>query len=908
MSTPVSRVLLRLSAAKLIQKDVSSPSDAYAIVFVKEADKTDKGEWVELARTEIVHNNSDPSWASPVDLVYKHGDPHPLKIVVWDHDDHKHDDYIGEAETTLDEVLAGTNAAQVLQLTEHGNIATKGRRGAVTLSCAELPGASESLCITFRCTGLDNKDWFSKSDPYIAICEPLEPERQAYANRAGELSAEVGKPHGGSTGRTRLWTSSVLMDNLNPTWPPALLPLTLLCGGDLDRPLVMECWDWNNVQAHELIGTSQPLSINDMLTLFDISKEQKGEEGKALETTATGLPLFNPLLLAKAGYKNSGILHIAAASILRPAELPATPAEEASSSSGSDETASNAAADNAAGSGAEGAAAAAPPAQPRPRPVASSSVELKKHLEAALVGKARAEREAASLKAQLEQESARAAAAEKAQEQAAVDAAAARSETEQAVRERRVATAEAEAQTRARDEAVTAKAAAEEAAERAKALADAAVYRAEEAGRAKEAAEQALARVQAELDALRAQLQADAVSRAEEQAAAQRALVERAQREVEEKERAEVEEAARKEAERQRLAARSVLLTDEEALARAQAEADAKAKWMAPKTVVLDLSASPAALQARNAGNGMSSPATRVLRSFAAGAAAYGFSSPVALSQSQRAAFGGPSTATWGGTSTGFTTSYMSSATSYGSGSGESREEGVHTTRGAADGPSSLIASGAVPPVHVPVPAVSGSQQAAPSAEDTHNAAAVPVLAEAVKDLTNALEVEQREVAAMRAAVERAEKQKMLTLAENRLLEARLASVAEAQQQRQQRQEAGREPGSLYSPPTTPEGRRSPVAAARSAGLPSTAPGPLAAVVPAPVQPFSPQELKAIERLNPSVAAQLARLQAECHGDVTGPSAAAARLRTFLASARGNPQAFASTLAKLPGATSTTPL
>ncbi|KAK3236906.1 hypothetical protein CYMTET_52980, partial [Cymbomonas tetramitiformis] len=42
--------------------------------------------------------------------------------------------------------------------------------------------------------------------------------------------------------------------NLNPTWAPILISFQKLCNGDIDRPLKLECIDWDSDGSHDAIG------------------------------------------------------------------------------------------------------------------------------------------------------------------------------------------------------------------------------------------------------------------------------------------------------------------------------------------------------------------------------------------------------------------------------------------------------------------------------------------------------------------------------------------------------------------------------------------------------------------------------------------------------------------------------
>ncbi|XP_014674841.1 PREDICTED: phosducin-like protein [Priapulus caudatus] len=42
------------------------------------------------------------------------------------------------------------------------------------------------------------------------------------------------------------YRTEVIKNTLNPTWRPFTVPVRLLCNGDYDRSIKIECWDWNS--------------------------------------------------------------------------------------------------------------------------------------------------------------------------------------------------------------------------------------------------------------------------------------------------------------------------------------------------------------------------------------------------------------------------------------------------------------------------------------------------------------------------------------------------------------------------------------------------------------------------------------------------------------------------------------
>ena len=91
---------------------------------------------------------------------------------------------------------------------------------------------------------LANKDgWFGKSDPFVTI----------------DRSREDGS-------WMRVWSSPVIMDNLNPTWAPSHIPMQALCNGDSARPILVKVFDWDSDGTHDFMGQCES-SVDDLLAV-----------------------------------------------------------------------------------------------------------------------------------------------------------------------------------------------------------------------------------------------------------------------------------------------------------------------------------------------------------------------------------------------------------------------------------------------------------------------------------------------------------------------------------------------------------------------------------------------------------------------------------------------------------------
>ena len=94
------RVELFLEARGLPKLDVSSQTDAFAIVYAKPVGPTGmpSATWVEVGRTSVQYDTATPRWATQFVVDYAFETVQPLRIVLWDFDSLKSHDYIGACE------------------------------------------------------------------------------------------------------------------------------------------------------------------------------------------------------------------------------------------------------------------------------------------------------------------------------------------------------------------------------------------------------------------------------------------------------------------------------------------------------------------------------------------------------------------------------------------------------------------------------------------------------------------------------------------------------------------------------------------------------------------------------------------------------------------------------------------
>jgi hypothetical protein len=84
--------------------------------------------------------------------------------------------------------------------------------------------------------------------------------------------------------RTKVFRSEEVPNDLNPEWKPAVIPVNVLCGGDFDRPLLIEVLDHERDGKHVPIGSFET-TLNGFLEMgqnkdgiCSIKLTRKGQE------------------------------------------------------------------------------------------------------------------------------------------------------------------------------------------------------------------------------------------------------------------------------------------------------------------------------------------------------------------------------------------------------------------------------------------------------------------------------------------------------------------------------------------------------------------------------------------------------------------------------------------------------
>uniref|UniRef100_A0A8C8M410 Copine VII n=1 Tax=Oncorhynchus tshawytscha TaxID=74940 RepID=A0A8C8M410_ONCTS len=254
----VSKVELRVACKALLDRDTLNKSDPCVILMVQ-----NQGQWTELDRTEVIKSNLHPVFAKVFTLDYYFEEVQKLRFEVYDiHGTHS----IGARD---DDFLVIT--LMVLSTCHTTGCLPAENKIFSLVHAEEISGNNGYVELFFCAKKLDDKDLFSKSDPFLEIYRINDDGTEQLVHR-----------------------TEVIKNNLNPVWEPFKVSLISLCSCDEDRKLKCLVWDSDSRGKHDFIGE-----------FYATFREMQKIGGGSKVTWDCMNPKYK---LKKKNYKNSGVV------------------------------------------------------------------------------------------------------------------------------------------------------------------------------------------------------------------------------------------------------------------------------------------------------------------------------------------------------------------------------------------------------------------------------------------------------------------------------------------------------------------------------------------------------------------------------------------------------------------------
>uniref|UniRef100_A0A4W6FTA9 Copine IVb n=1 Tax=Lates calcarifer TaxID=8187 RepID=A0A4W6FTA9_LATCA len=266
ISSPcLTKVELRVACRGISDRDALSKPDPCVVLKMQS-----HGQWFEVDRTEVIRSSSGPVFSKIFLVDYYFEEVQRLRFELHDissgNNGLRDADFLGAMECTLGQIVSQRKLTKALL--KQGNTAGK---SSITVTAEELSGNDDYVELSFSARKLDDKDFFSKSDPFLEIFRTNDDGTESLVHR-----------------------TETVMNNLSPVWKSFKVSLNTLCSGDHDRELKCTVWDWDSNGKHDFIGEFQ--------TTF---KEMRAEqEGKQIQWEC-----INPKYqMKKKNYRNSGVV------------------------------------------------------------------------------------------------------------------------------------------------------------------------------------------------------------------------------------------------------------------------------------------------------------------------------------------------------------------------------------------------------------------------------------------------------------------------------------------------------------------------------------------------------------------------------------------------------------------------
>jgi hypothetical protein len=232
------KVELSIHAVKLanVAGAFKGTSDPFCIVTKIATDPSEKAEV--LGKSEVVKNTLSPDFVKVFTLDYDLGTVTKIAVSIFDEVRKGDNKTMGAAIFDVGEILGSRGNTKGKRLKGGGTVYVHARK-------AQGSGVLRLQLSGEKLKNVEGFGVFQKSDPFFEISRRID-------------SA------GGQTW-DNIYRSEFIKNNLSPVWKSAVVPLSVLCGGDLDALIKISVFDHEGDGDHVTMGELET-SVNGLTT------------------------------------------------------------------------------------------------------------------------------------------------------------------------------------------------------------------------------------------------------------------------------------------------------------------------------------------------------------------------------------------------------------------------------------------------------------------------------------------------------------------------------------------------------------------------------------------------------------------------------------------------------------------
>lgn len=220
------QIELYISCRKLQNRDYFSKSDPYVEVYIA----NQGGQFASVGQTETIQDNLNPNFSKSFTVDYIFEVKQQIRFEVWDYDSPQKSDFLGAVSTQIGAIVGAQNQTLILDLKDKSSKEC----GKLIVRAEKVGSCREMILWQWVGVKLMNTDgWFGKSDPLLRF----------FKQRGNEW--------------LKVHETETIMDNLDPIWKPFKIKGETLYGGDHQRPIRVECWDWEKSGKYQYIGETE---------------------------------------------------------------------------------------------------------------------------------------------------------------------------------------------------------------------------------------------------------------------------------------------------------------------------------------------------------------------------------------------------------------------------------------------------------------------------------------------------------------------------------------------------------------------------------------------------------------------------------------------------------------------------